>query len=49
MDSVHEDFRDISDQAVDSHIKNLRKKLKDILPGSELIESVYGVGYKTEW
>lgn len=48
IDSLHEDFRDISDRAVDSHIKNLRKKLKQALPEQELIKSVYGVGYKAE-
>ena len=48
IDSLHEDFRDISDRAVDSHIKNLRKKLKEALPEQEVIKSVYGVGYKAE-
>ena len=48
IDSLHEDFRDISDRAVDSHIKNLRKKLKEALPEQEIIKSVYGVGYKAE-
>lgn len=48
IDSLHEDYRDISDRAVDSHIKNLRKKLKEALPEQEVIKSVYGVGYKAE-
>jgi two-component system response regulator BaeR len=30
---------------IDSHIKNLRRKLKEGLQGRELIRSVYGVGY----
>ena len=29
------------DRAVDSHIKNIRKKL-----GARYVESVYGIGYK---
>ena len=31
---------------IDCHIKNLRKKVDDILPEKEIIESVYGIGYK---
>ncbi len=34
------------DRTIDSHIKNLRKKLNRQLPGIEVIGSVYGVGYK---
>ena len=30
---------------VDSHIKNLRKKINELLPGSEFIKTVYGLGY----
>jgi len=33
---------------VDSHVKKLRRKIADLLPGRELIHSVYGVGYKLE-
>jgi two-component system, OmpR family, response regulator BaeR len=36
---------DTSDRAVDSHIKNLRRKLDHARPGHEWIRSVYGVGY----
>jgi len=34
------------DRTIDSHIKNLRKKLADHLPGQEIITTVYGIGYK---
>ena len=34
------------DRTIDSHIKNLRKKIKALLPDQEIISSVYGVGYK---
>ncbi len=34
------------DRTVDSHIKNLRKKITTHLPGQEVIITVYGVGYK---
>lgn len=46
LDHLHEDCRDVMDRAVDSHIKNLRRKLDKIAPGEEIIASVYGVGYK---
>lgn len=35
-----------NDRAVDSHIKNLRKKLRAADPSAKLVKSVYGVGYK---
>ena len=34
------------DRTIDTHIKNLRKKIARWLPGQEIISTVYGVGYK---
>ncbi len=34
------------ERTIDTHIKNLRKKLALVLPGLEVIKSIYGVGYK---
>ncbi len=34
-----------TDRSVDSHIKNLRKKL-EIASGESIIETVYGIGYR---
>lgn len=34
------------DRTIDSHIKNLRKKIAACLPGQEIITTVYGLGYK---
>lgn len=48
LDRIYADYRHVSDRAVDSHIKNLRRKLDEALPGRELIHSVYGVGYRYE-
>jgi two-component system response regulator BaeR len=48
LDQIHEDFRDVSDRVVDSHIKNLRRKLSQLKPAQEVIEAVYGVGYRFE-
>jgi two-component system response regulator BaeR len=44
--SVHGSQRDTSDRAIDSHIKNLRKKVQAVEPGRECVTSVYGVGYR---
>ena len=34
------------ERTIDSHIKNLRKKIASCLPGKEVISTIYGVGYK---
>jgi len=34
------------DRTIDSHIKNLRKKIDRQLPGQQMIQTVYGAGYK---
>ena len=46
LSSVHDSQRDISDRAIDTHVKNLRKKVQAIDPGSDRIASVYGLGYR---
>ena len=46
MNEMYQDYRIVSDRAVDTHIKNLRKKLTDAGAGKDLVESVYGLGYR---
>lgn len=48
LDALHEDFRDVSDRAIDSHVKNLRRKIDAVAPGLQCIGTVYGVGYRYE-
>lgn len=48
MDRIYSDGRIVSDRTIDSHIKKLRKKLRELLPEQELIHSVYGAGYRYE-
>lgn len=52
MDIAYEDDRVVSDRTIDTHIKNIRKKLttpsKPDDSIDELIHSIYGVGYKVE-
>jgi two-component system, OmpR family, response regulator BaeR len=33
------------DRVIDAHIKNLRKKIAEIIPGHNFIRTVYGMGY----
>lgn len=48
MDRIYRDHRVVSDRTIDSHVKKLRRKLAELVPGEELIHSVYGVGYRYE-
>ena len=48
LDLAREDSLDVTDRAVDSHIKNLRRKLASALPGVEAIHSIYGLGYRLD-
>jgi two-component system response regulator BaeR len=48
LDSLYADHRIVADRTVDSHVKNLRRKLQKVREGDDLIHSVYGVGYKIE-
>ncbi len=48
LDRLYMDHRVVTDRTVDSHIKNLRRKLLQASPERELIQSIYGVGYKLE-
>jgi two-component system response regulator BaeR len=48
LDSLYADHRVVSDRTVDSHVKNLRRKLQKVRPTEDLVHSVYGVGYKLE-
>jgi two-component system, OmpR family, response regulator BaeR len=48
LDLASRDNLDVTDRAIDSHIKNLRRKLAAVLPDAEVIHSVYGLGYRFE-
>ena len=50
LDRLYPDHRVVSDRTVDSHVKNLRRKLQALRPeGGDPIRPVYGVGYRLEW
>ena len=46
MEKIYADNRLVTDRTIDSHIKNLRKKLQDANPDGEYIKSIYGIGYR---
>jgi two-component system response regulator BaeR len=48
MDGGYQDHRVVSDRTIDSHIRKLRKRIHEKCPESDIIHSVYGVGYKFE-
>ncbi len=48
LERLYDDHRVVSDRTVDSHVKNLRRKLAEAAPERELLHSIYGVGYRLE-
>jgi len=46
LDAMYADHRVVGDRTVDSHVKNLRRKLAEASGGEDPIESVYGMGYR---
>lgn len=46
MDAAYDDQVYVDDRTIDSHIKRLRKKFKQVDPIFDMIETLYGVGYK---
>ena len=49
LDAVRRDTLEVTDRAVDSHIKNLRRKLAALPDGADIVQSIYGVGYRVEF
>jgi two-component system response regulator BaeR len=48
LDHLYADHRVVNDRTVDTHVKNLRRKLMQVVKDRDLIHSVYGIGYKFE-
>ena len=46
MDAAYEDQVYVDDRTIDSHIKRMRKKFRDVDPDFDSIETLYGVGYR---
>ena len=48
LDAARADSLEATDRAIDSHIKNLRRKIEAAAPGLEAIRSIYGLGYRCD-
>jgi two-component system, OmpR family, response regulator ChvI len=46
MDAAYQDDVYVDDRTIDSHIKRLRRKFRQVDPEFKAIETLYGVGYR---
>ncbi|MES2033818.1 MAG: response regulator transcription factor [Pseudomonadota bacterium] len=46
MDAAYDDQVYVDDRTIDSHIKRMRKKFRQVDPSFDAIETLYGVGYR---
>jgi two-component system response regulator ChvI len=46
MDAAYREAIFVSDRTIDSHIRNIRQKLKSVDPKCDIITTVHGLGYK---
>jgi two-component system, OmpR family, response regulator ChvI len=46
MDAAYDDSVYVDDRTIDSHVKRIRKKFREIDKDFEKIETLYGVGYR---
>ena len=46
MDAAYDDQVYFDDRTIDSHIKRMRKKFREVDPEFDAIETLYGVGYR---
>ena len=46
MDAAYDDQVYVDDRTIDSHVKRLRKKFKAVDSDFDMIETLYGVGYR---
>jgi len=48
LNHLYDDYRVVTDRTIDSHIKNLRRKLESLDAEQPFIRAVYGMGYRWE-
>jgi len=46
MDAAYDEAIYVSDRTIDSHIRNIRQKLKKVDAKCDVISTVHGLGYK---
>lgn len=50
LDHINPDSFDVADRVIDSHIKNLRRKISEVTDlDYEWVQAVYGIGYRFEY
>ncbi|WP_269913672.1 response regulator [Acinetobacter sp. HY1485] len=50
LDHINPDSFDVADRVIDSHIKNLRRKITEMSDTDhEWVQAVYGIGYRFEY
>ncbi|AMO93284.1 transcriptional regulatory, C terminal family protein [Collimonas fungivorans] len=48
LDRLYDDRRIVTDRTIDSHVRNLRRKLVDVGGNEDWVKSIYGIGYRME-
>jgi len=48
LNHLYDDYRVVTDRTIDTHIKNLRRKLEALDSEPSFIRAVYGMGYRWE-
>jgi two-component system response regulator ChvI len=46
LDAAYDEQTYVDDRTIDSHIKRMRKKFRDVDPNFSNIETLYGIGYR---
>ena len=46
MERIYEGENFAADRSIDAHVKRIRKKLAEVRPSPDPIQTVYGIGYK---
>ncbi len=46
MDAAYDDKIYVDDRTIDSHVKRVRKKFKRVEDSFDMIDTLYGVGYR---
>lgn len=48
LDRLHDDDRAVSDRTIDTHVKNIRRRLAEAGVAGDWVKSVYGAGYRMD-
>jgi two-component system, OmpR family, response regulator ChvI len=46
MDAAYDDETFVDDRTIDSHVKRLRKKFREADNAFDMIDTLYGIGYR---